>query len=352
MTSFKNTLQIPLIRRLIVLVFAVMVLYLFKSMMNLILITFIITYLVNRFYSFLTRRLSDDLRISRKFIIIVLYVAVIGLMIIGAYKYAPKLIWQLNELVQQVIVFYSRPFEPTEYKVVNYIMETLRKIDVVSYVDQGLNLLVKTISDIGQWGFDIGIAIIMSLFFMLEKEKVTHFTANFKESKIVYIYDELAYFGKKFVFSFGKVIEVQFMISLINCIISTFFLWTMGFTNLFGLAIMIFLFGLVPVVGVFVSLIPLCAIAFKIGGIAKIIYVLIMVAGLHAFEAYFMNPKFMSSKTHLPIFYTFTILIVAEHFFGVWGLILGVPIFMFLLDLLEVPVSLPLIKKSKSKKLQ
>ncbi|HEY2493500.1 MAG TPA: AI-2E family transporter [Paenibacillus sp.] len=352
MTSFRNTLQIPLIRRLIVLLFAVMVLYLFKSMMNLILITFIITYLVNRVYSFLTRRLRDDLRISRKFIIIVLYVSVVGLMIIGAYKYAPKLIWQLNELVQQVIVFYSRPFEPTEYKVVNYIMETLRKIDVVSYLDQGLNLLVKTISDIGQWGFDIGIAIIMSLFFMLEKEKVTHFTANFKESKIVYIYDELAYFGKKFVFSFGKVIEVQFMISLINCIISTFFLWTMGFTNLFGLAIMIFLFGLVPVVGVFVSLIPLCAIAFKIGGIAKIVYVLIMVAGLHAFEAYFMNPKFMSSKTHLPIFYTFTVLIVAEHFFGVWGLILGVPIFMFLLDLLEVPVSLPLMRKPKSKKLQ
>lgn len=319
-------------------------------MMNLILITFIITYLVNRFHSFLTHRLSDDLRISRKLVIIVLYVAVIGFIIIGAYKYAPKLIWQLNELVQQVISFYSRPFEPTEYKLVNYIMESLRKIDVVSYVDQGLNLLLKTVSDIGQWGFNIGIAIIMSLFFMLEKEKVTHFTANFKDSKFTYFYDELAYFGKKFVFSFGKVIEVQFLISLINCIVSTFFLWMMGFTNLFGLAIMIFLFGLVPVVGVFVSLIPLCAIAFKIDGIIKIVYVLIMVAGLHGFEAYFMNPKFMSSKTHLPIFYTFAILIVAEHFFGVWGLILGVPIFMFLLDLLEVPVSLPFTNKSKKLK--
>ncbi|WP_429367770.1 AI-2E family transporter [Paenibacillus sp. DS2015] len=350
MTSFKNTLQIPLIRRLIVLLIAVMVLYLFRSMMNLILITFIITYMVNRVHSFLTRRISTNLRMSGKLIIIVMYLVAIGLMIVGAVKYAPKLIWQLNELVQQVIVFYSKPFEPTEYKLVNYIMETLREIDVVSYVDQGLNLLVKTISDIGQWGFDIGIAIIMSLFFMLEKEKVTHFTANFKESKIAYFYDELAYFSRKFVFSFGKVIEVQFLISLINCLISTFFLWMMGFTNLFGLAIMIFLFGLVPVVGVFVSLLPLCAIAFKIGGIIKIVYVLIMVAGLHAFEAYFMNPKFMSSKTHLPIFYTFAVLIVAEHFFGVWGLILGVPIFMFLLDILEVPILLPFTKKSKKLK--
>jgi predicted PurR-regulated permease PerM len=46
----------------------------------------------------------------------------------------------------------------------------------------------------------------------------------------------------------------------------------------------------------------------------------------------------MSNKTHLPIFYTFLILLISEHFFGVWGLIVGVPVFMFLLDVLEVPV--------------
>ncbi|MNJ04967.1 hypothetical protein D3C73_1659820 [compost metagenome] len=46
----------------------------------------------------------------------------------------------------------------------------------------------------------------------------------------------------------------------------------------------------------------------------------------------------MSNKTHLPIFFTFLILLVSEHFLGIWGLIVGVPIFIFMLDIVEVPV--------------
>ena len=61
-----------------------------------------------------------------------------------------------------------------------------------------------------------------------------------------------------------------------------------------------------------------------------------MIAVIHAIEAYILNPKLMSSKTDLPIFYTFIVLIFSEHFFGVWGLIIGIPIFVFLLDILEV----------------
>ncbi|MNE67613.1 hypothetical protein D3C80_1632300 [compost metagenome] len=118
---------------------------------------------------------------------------------------------------------------------------------------------------------------------------------------------------------------------------------------MFALAIMIFLLGLIPVMGVIISLIPLCAIAFKIGGLIKIVYVLVMIAVVHAVETYFLNPKFMSDKTHLPIFYTFLILLFSEHFLGVWGLIVGVPIFMFFLDIIEVPVATD-APKSKLKK--
>jgi len=44
----------------------------------------------------------------------------------------------------------------------------------------------------------------------------------------------------------------------------------------------------------------------------------------------------MSQKTNLPIFYTFMVLTFSEHFLGVWGLIIGIPIFVFLLDVLDV----------------
>jgi predicted PurR-regulated permease PerM len=44
----------------------------------------------------------------------------------------------------------------------------------------------------------------------------------------------------------------------------------------------------------------------------------------------------MSSRTELPIFYTFVVLMVSEKLFGTWGLIVGVPIFTFLLDIMGV----------------
>ena len=40
-----------------------------------------------------------------------------------------------------------------------------------------------------------------------------------------------------------------------------------------------------------------------------IVYILVIVMVLHAIEAYFLNPKLMSAKTDLPIFYTFMVIL-------------------------------------------
>jgi len=61
-----------------------------------------------------------------------------------------------------------------------------------------------------------------------------------------------------------------------------------------------------------------------------------MIVALHALETYFLNPTLMSIKTKLPIFFTFIVLIMAEHFMGVWGLLFGIPLFLFFLDLIDV----------------
>jgi predicted PurR-regulated permease PerM len=335
----KDFFQLPAVKKVVVLILLLLFLYMFRSMMNLILITFILTYLVNRAHSSITNRFTNRMGISTKITLILIYLIFVAALSIGIYMYAPKLIAELNTLINQVINFYSNKVVLTDNKVMDLILDYLHKIDLAAYIKQGYGLVSNTLSNVGKFSLNLALAIIMSLFFMLEKEKVTNFTGKFKESKLSYVYDELAYFGKKFTFSFGKVIEVQFLIAVINGLLSTLFLWIMGFPNLFALGLMIFLLGFIPVMGVIISLVPLCAIAFGIGGVPKVIYVLVMIAVLHAFESYVMNPKFMSEKTHLPIFYTFAVLIMSEHFLGVWGLILGVPIFMFLLDLLDVPVN-------------
>ena len=115
-------------------------------------------------------------------------------------------------------------------------MDSLQEMDLAHYINQSLDFLVKRISDIGKWSLNFFIAVILSFFFLMEKEKVRRFISNMKRSKAGWFFRELESFGGKFLQSFGKVIEVQFMIATVNCILSTLLLWLMGFPhfNRFG----------------------------------------------------------------------------------------------------------------------
>jgi predicted PurR-regulated permease PerM len=60
-----------------------------------------------------------------------------------------------------------------------------------------------------------------------------------------------------------------------------------------------------------------------------------MIAFVHAIEAYYLNPRIVSSYVHIPVFVTFIILLISEHFFGLVGLLIGVPLFIIILDFIE-----------------
>ncbi|MBJ8056355.1 AI-2E family transporter, partial [Bacillus cereus] len=109
--------------------------------------------------------------------------------------------------------------------------------------------------------------------------------------------------------TFGKVLEAQFIIATVNCVLTTIALGIMGFPQLFGLAVMVCLLGLIPVAGVVISLVPLSIIAYTLGGGMYVLYIVLVIVIIHAIEAYFLNPKLMSAKTELPIFFTFIVLI-------------------------------------------
>lgn len=319
------------VKRFLIFAILLIIIYLLRSILNIILLTFIFSFLING----LERFISKYVPINRKITVLLLYTFAVSGLTYGAVTYLPVLVNEISQLINQLTAFYSKPLA-TDNQVLIYIYDLLQKYEVTDYIGLGVSFLVKSLNDISTTGIQVLLALILSLFFLLEKERIVNFTSKFKQSKVSSFYAELEYFGSKFVSTFGKVIEAQFMIATINTVITTLFLWLFGFPQLFALAILVFILGLIPVAGVIISLIPLTIIAYSIGGFMKVLYVLIMVAVVHAIEAYILNPKLMSSKTNLPVFYTFIILIFGEHFFGVWGLILGIPIFVFLLDVLGV----------------
>ncbi|WP_066287809.1 AI-2E family transporter [Bacillus sp. FJAT-29937] len=329
MESIRSFINNNAFKRLIIFSILVFLLYMLRSMINLILITFIFSFLLDR----LVNIVSNKFNLHRKLTVLISYLLIIGLLSIGIIKYLPIIIVEISQLVTQLQLFLTQPHD---HVLVNYVLGMIETKQISNYLEQGFTFLLKYFSGMSKVGIQIMMSLVLSLFFLLEKPKLIEFTSKFKYSKIAPFYNEIEFFAKKFVLTFGKVLEAQFIIALVNCGLTTLALWIMNFPQLMGLSILIFFLGLIPVAGVIISLIPLCAIAYTIGGIMQVIYILIVIMIIHAIEAYILNPKLMSSKTDLPVFYTFVVLIFSEHFFGVWGLIVGIPVFVFFLDVLDV----------------
>ncbi|RKN86795.1 AI-2E family transporter [Paenibacillus ginsengarvi] len=317
------------VRRFGILALFCLILFLLRSMLNIMLLTFLFAFLMNRIHSFVYRQVSRVVPVNPKLILSLLYALLVGLLVLGGFKLFPALINQTGQIIDLVKRIGTIP---QDSELARYLVSFLNTIDIQGMVKHGLDFVMK----ISNWGLHLFLALLLSLFLLLGKENVIRFTRQFRTSKLGWLFNEVEFFGKKFIHTFGKVIEAQLLIALINCIVTTLALKLMGFPNLFVLSLLVFVLGLIPVAGVFLSLIPLCAIAYSIGGLLYIVYLLITITIIHALEAYVLNPRLMASKTNLPMFFTFIVLLFSEHFFGVWGLIVGIPTFVFLLDILEV----------------
>jgi predicted PurR-regulated permease PerM len=331
--SIKRFFSNLTMRRFFVVLMICLLLFSIRDMLNLILLTFLIVYIMNSLQRFLTEKINKHIRISNKFMIVVLYLVLVTTITLAIINYMPKVFSQIKQLKDILIGLMNMPMPQDE--VSRYIYKTLKDLNLQTYTKQGFEYVLR----ISNWGTTFTIAVILSFFFIFEQNRIKAFTARFRDSKISWLYEELAYFGEKFMKSFGKVIEAQLIIALCNTVFTVIGLWILGFPYLFALTIMVFLLSLIPVAGFLISLVPLSIIGYSIGGPWMIVYVIVMIMVLHFIEGYFLNPKLMSSKTNLPMFYTFIVLVFSQHYLGVWGLIVGIPIFVFVLDILNVDTS-------------
>lgn len=318
------------LRRFVVLAIIIVVLWMVRSMMNMILFTFILTYIVVNWVHLVRRWLP---KLSPAIITVVTYVLLLLLLYFGVTKYLPVLVRQIIKMVNSVVKFYETNDTTAFYHYINHYVSTAT---IMNQVKHGISLAVSTLTSIGVVTATFLLSLILSFFYTLELDQMESFSRLFLDSKFSWFFQDVAYFGKKFTNTFGVVLEAQFFIAICNTVITTVCLTVMKMPQIFALALIVFIFSLVPVAGVIISTIPLSLVAYSVGGLRDVVYIIIMVIVIHAIEAYVLNPKFMSSQTDLPIFYTFVVLLVSEHFWGTWGLIVGVPIFTFLLDILGV----------------
>lgn len=332
MTDFWNKFtKKQELRRLVVLLVIVLVLYEARSLMNTILLTFIFTYLIVHWVRLVQRWIP---RVPVTLVVLLSYLLLILGLFYVVTDYVPMLVNQLVKMTNSLITFYQ---SADMHWLMKYLNQFVSSSTLATQARHGVTLAVTTLTNFGTLLVAVAMSVILSFFYTIELRQMNEFSKTFLSSQhLSWFFKDLDFFGKKFVNTFGVVLEAQFFIALTNTALTMIALFFMKMPQIFALGLMVFIMSLVPVAGVIISLVPLSMVGYSVGGIRYIVYLIIVILVIHMIESYVLNPKFMSSRTELPIFYTFVVLLVSEHLFGVWGLIVGVPIFTFLLDIVGV----------------
>jgi len=321
--------------KLIALAVLLVIFITFMAMLDLVLLTFVFTFIFYQLSGLIQKRWRRILPFSLPdpVLIVILYILFLTVLGLLSFKLTPVVISQILEVWRIITAFdinmLKNILDPKA-------LDIVAQIDFNKYFAEAGVMVASQATKIGGFGLTLFISLILSILLLLEKKPIKRFGKYLEESKLATIYEYFTYFGGSFVHSFGKVMQVQVTIAFINMILSSIILSILGFPQILGLAVMIFALGLIPVAGVIISLLPLSIIAFNIGGLWQVVAVIIMILAIHTIEAYILNPKLMSHKTKLPVCFVFMVLIIGEHYLGTWGLLIGVPIFIFLMDIMEV----------------
>ena len=350
MSTLREVINGEITKKILFILLLIIMFVMTKSMFGVFILTFLFIYIIDTTVDYIIKKLPSRMNIARKYIAILVYILIFSVITGVFYKYFPVAVSEGKDIVEKVsqgnisVVLNNI----TYYSGID-VNKFIKAEDIEEIKNGVIGKSFHFVKEAGIWGINILISIILSIFFLMEKEKIIRFLKRFEKSDVSGLYKYFDVFWKSFIDSFGKIMKAQVIIAFVNTILSVIGLWILGFPGLIALGFMVMIFSLVPVAGVIVSMIPLTFIAFTIGGFSKVIALFVMIALIHAIETYILNPKIMSDKTDMPVFITFLVLIISEHFMGVWGLLIGLPFFIFLINMANIDTK-EKIKKEEVKR--
>jgi len=359
----------------------ILFLYLFKDFALLFFLTFIFAYLFYSSAEFLKDKIDILLDnfckehknltflkrfFSINFVIVIEYIFFLVIVITIISSAIPKLQSELTGLSQTIPALWD------QIDNVKWMLWDINKnySEIDSTIQNALNSenvnyeVIFTIFEKlkSAWSiiFKFIFALILSFVFLLDRHKLQKYLKGIKKSNFSFLYKEYKIIFDKIIRSFGLILKAQSMIALANAtltIIGLFIIWTVflpwvWFPYLMTLWLIVFIFGFIPVVWVFLSSVPILIVWYaSYGWLLIVAVIIILIFIIHFIEAYILNPKIVSSFLELPMSLTFIILIIWEHFFWIAGLLIWVSLFYFIAELLK-DIDEAISKKHKVRKLE
>jgi len=180
----------------------------------------------------------------------------------------------------------------------------------------------------------------LSFFITFDMPRLRRGIRRLETSRISDFYLEIAPGLISFGRLMGRAFQAQGVIALCNTILTLLVLKLpailgtgAGIQNEVFLCSIVFLCSFVPVLGVVFSSVPISIMAIiqPQGSLFLALYAIVGILVVHFIETSILNPKILGDMLHLHPVMVLVILAMGEYFFGVWGLLLGVPVAVYII---------------------
>jgi predicted PurR-regulated permease PerM len=182
------------------------------------------------------------------------------------------------------------------------------------------------------------LALLFSYMILIDLNRIKAGISRLRNSRLGDFYEEAAQPIARFGILLGRAIEAQAAIAVTNTVLTLIGLLLLDIPLVAMLSVIVFVCSFVPVLGVFISTTPIVLVALNTGGPPLSLAAVALVIVIHAVEAYLLNPLIYGRHLKLNPVLTLIILYVGYHAFGLWGMLLGVPVARYFIhDVVGVP---------------
>jgi predicted PurR-regulated permease PerM len=291
-------------------------------------ISFLFLYFISDFMTKDVHRLVPF--IPRALLFSVLYILVILSITLITYKVVPLLLKNLPELTSQLQVQIVKEFKAANLKwgLSQYVDIEEIKGAVLKTSTGVLRFMVDSLSPLYKGFIQFVFALAINLFCYLETDKIENTFTRDPNSLMFFVYRFVQVRLRIFYVYFKRVMGGQVIIALINTLISSLVILLLDLPHPFLMMFVVFFCGLFPVVGNLISNSVLIINAFVSIGVWGSGVCLLLLISVHKLE-YFLNSKIIGGIVRLPMAVSLGALIFCEVLLGIPGLILAIPLMLF-----------------------
>lgn len=226
----------------------------------------------------------------------------------------------------------SKQFNLVFHNLQTWVSQTFNvKIhEQLDYLDQGLNKLLSSSGIIlgftfGVFSTSLGFLAFFILFFV--------FILNYRRilnNFIVNVFNEKHKASVQEVVSEVRIMTKRYIIGLclqviIVSVLATTVLTILGVKYAILLGVLTGLLNVIPYIGIAISLLISCFIAFATGTVSTCVYVAIGYVIVHAIDGNIVLPFVVGSKVKINALFSFIGILLGEHLWGISGMFLCIP---------------------------